>query len=123
MLSEAQRGFKQLLHDVTERTRLRFTPSTSRGASSEAWPGEGREAAVAQRGAEKWALDELGVGASVTMSEAKAAYHERAKACHPDSSNSSADAEAFKKLKRAWEHVQMHLRRDVLRGQQGSRFR
>lgn len=123
MLSEARRGYKELLHDVTERARLRFTPSTSRGASFGAWPGEGRDGAMAQQGAEQWALDELGVGTSPTMSEAKAAYHERAKACHPDSGNSSADAEAFKKLKMAWEHVQMHLRRDMLRGQQGSRFR
>ena len=123
MLSEAQRGYKELLHDVNERARLRFTPSTSRGASFGAWPGEGREAALQQQGAEQWALDELGVGASPSMSEAKAAYHERAKACHPDSGSSSADAEAFKRLKKAWEHVESHLRREMLRGQQGSRFR
>ena len=31
------------------------------------------------RGAERWALDELGVGSKPTMAEAKSAYHEKAK--------------------------------------------
>ena len=42
---------------------------------------------------------------------------ERAKACHPDSSSASAasaddlNAEAFKRLQKAWAHVETHLRR------------
>ena len=38
-------------------------------------------------------------------------YLERARACHPDSGGSNADAEAFKRLSRAWDEVQRHARR------------
>ena len=130
MLSEARGGLKELMHDVAQGARLRATPSTPswlRGEEMRGWPGEGDWSVHDQpqrRGLDKWALDELGVGASPTMAEAKAAYRLRAKACHPDSGHLKAtDAEAFKRLTRAWEHVQQHLQQDVLRTQRGSRFR
>lgn len=130
MLADARSGLKQLLHDVAQNARLKATPSAPSWRRSEyfqGWTGDSSEDMGVyeqpQRGAERWALDELGVGASPTMSEAKTAYHERAKECHPDSGRPAADAEAFKRLKLAWEHVQQHLKRDVLRGQQGSKFR
>ena len=125
MLAEARSGLKELLHSVAQGARLRATPSAPKGLPREerrAWhDGSAVDAGVeAQSRAERWALDELGVGASPTMSEAKLAYHEKAKACHPDSGTPSADAEAFKRLQKAWEHVRMHL----LRSQQlGRRFR
>ena len=107
MLRIAEAGLKELMQGAAESARLRATPRAAKGS----WP-PGRESrGVAQLGkVEQWALDELGVAsASPTISEAKRAYHERAKAYHPDSSNPAADTEAFKRLTRAWDHVQKHL--------------
>ena len=130
MLAEAKSGLKQLLHFVGERARLRATPSIPKWLPRDretrrAWAEQGSGDATAgveqsqRRGADKWALDELGIGASATMAEAKASYHERDKACHPDSGTQAASAEAFRRLQEAWEHVRMHL----LQAQQGRRFR
>ena len=101
-IAAARAGLKELLHEVGEGERLRATPSQARGA----WPLGTEQPKLAQ-----WALDQLGIGTSPTMAEAKTAYHERAKACHPDSGNATADAEAFKNLNRAWEYVQKQLPR------------
>jgi hypothetical protein len=107
MLAQARSGLKELLHGAKEAARLRATPSAPKGA----WP-LGADAGTQAAGEiDQWALDELGVGRSPTMSQAKLAYHERAKACHPDSGTSSANAEAFKRLQHAWDHVQQHIRR------------
>ena len=104
MLASAYSGLKELLHGANEAARLRATSHAPKGS----WP-PGRDDGMAQRpGVDRWALDELGVGPSPTLSEAKRAYRERAKACHPDS-GVAADAEAFKRLQLAWEHVQQHL--------------
>jgi hypothetical protein len=124
MIAEAHSGLRELLHNVAQAARLKATPSMPKWIPRESmgsWPDEGPRDAGShtQRGADKWALDELGLGASATMSQAKSAYHERAKACHPDSGTPSANAEAFKRLQKAWEHVQKAL----LQAQQGSRFR
>ena len=105
MLLQARSGLKELLHGANEAARLRATPKAPRGS----WPPNEDGTAQSPR-ADQWALDELGIGPSPTLSEAKLAYLERAKACHPDS-GASADAEAFKRLQRAWDHVQQHLPR------------
>ena len=106
MLAEARAGLKELLWGAGEAARARATPRGPRPRGS---------GPVVT--ADQWALDELGLSASSTLSEAKHAYRERAKACHPDSSSASAasaddlNAEAFKRLQKAWAHVETHLRR------------
>ena len=127
MLAEAHAGLKELCQGVAARQRLRATPSVPKWIPRDNWrtwadDGAGSSSAESEpgRAAETWAFDELGVSPSVSMSEAKLAYHEKAKACHPDSGTPcSANDEAFKRLQKAWEHVRKHL----LREQQGSRFR
>ena len=130
MLADARRGLKGLLHDIAQNARLRATPSAPSWQRdrmrSSWWPDEGASGIGGgsqqqqQRNADQWALDELGVGASPTLSEAKAAFKTKAKACHPDGGGSSED---FKKLQHAWEHVERHLKQEMLRTQHGSRFR
>eukprot|EP00322_Chrysochromulina_rotalis_P021245 CAMPEP_0115864960 /NCGR_PEP_ID=MMETSP0287-20121206/19470_1 /TAXON_ID=412157 /ORGANISM="Chrysochromulina rotalis, Strain UIO044" /LENGTH=191 /DNA_ID=CAMNT_0003319447 /DNA_START=22 /DNA_END=597 /DNA_ORIENTATION=- len=64
-----------------------------------------RSSTAAARLPHQWALDELGLNSSPTTDEAKRAYHLRAKELHPDSGGNEADAEAFKKLLRAYDEV------------------
>lgn len=106
MVAQARSGLRELLLGAGEAARARATPSAPKGA----WP-PGGELSHQRGGADKWALDELGLSAPTTMSEAKLAYHARAKASHPDSGTPLADAEAFKRVQRAWEHVKRHLPR------------
>lgn len=110
MLAEAYAGLKEMRWGVGEAARAKATPRSSRSA----WP-PGRDA----NGVDQWALDELGLGSSSTLADAKRAYRERAKACHPDSNSSTADAEAFKRLQRAWSHVEVTFRR----AERGSKIR
>ena len=129
MVAEARSGLKELLRGVAERQRLRATPSvpkwyTTTRERRRAWAeqdtSQGASVDLDDRAEDTWAFAELGVSPAATMSEAKLAYHERAKECHPDSGTpSSANEEAFKRLQKAWEHV----RKSLLRAQQGSRFR
>lgn len=103
MLAEAHSGLKQLSHEAAEGARARATPRAPKGS----WP-PGREHRYGV--APQWALDELGLSsASPTLSEVKASYHERAKKIHPDCGGPAADAEAFKRLTKAWELMQKHL--------------
>lgn len=102
MMAEAYAGLKELRWGAGEAARAKATPNAPKGS----WP-VGAHAG----GADQWALDELGLGSSTTLTEAKQAYRDRAKACHPDSGSSSADAEAFKRLQKAWAHVEPRLRR------------
>jgi hypothetical protein len=67
---------------------------------------------VPSDGAPRWAMDELGLGATPpTYSQAKDAYHKLAIGCHPDSGGENADAEKFKRLTKAWTEVKQHLKR------------
>ena len=52
-------------------------------------------------GPPQWALNELGLPADASMSAAKAAFRERAKASHPDSPG--GDEAAFKRVTAAWD--------------------
>jgi hypothetical protein len=106
MMAEAYAGLKELRWGAGEAARAKATPKAPKGS----WP-VGAHAG----GVDQWALNELGLGSSSTLSEAKQAYRERAKACHPDSGSSSADAEAFKRLQKAWAHVEPQLRRSEKR--------
>ena len=63
-------------------------------------------AALGLNGPPQWALNELGLPADASMSAAKAAFRERAKASHPDSPG--GDEAAFKRVNAAWEAVQKH---------------
>ena len=63
-------------------------------------------AALGLNGPPQWALNELGLPADASMSAAKAAFRERAKASHPDSPG--GDEAAFKRVTAAWEAVQKH---------------
>ena len=105
MLAQARAGLKQLCHMAAEATRARAMPRARRAAWPPTAPGEQPD---------QWALDELGIANNnPTMADLKLAYHERAKVHHPDSGGSCADPEAFKRLTRAWEHLQKHHRHCV----------
>lgn len=99
----ARRAYREAFSDFQSRAA---------GSGSSSSSGQGRSQQQRPSTLEhQWALDELGLGASPTMAEGKRAYLERARACHPDSGGSNADAEAFKRLSRAWDEVQRHARR------------
>jgi len=103
--------------EVRDRARRAYQESFGAGAS-----GRGSSSRTSQQQHQhqqqqhgvpphQWALDELGLCANPSLSEAKRAYHERARACHPDSGGPNADAEDFKRLSRAWDEVQKHAKK------------
>jgi len=59
----------------------------------------------------RWATDALQLKGlqGLTAQEAKAAYHRRAKQCHPDTGGVTADLEKFKELGKAYEALARHF--------------